>query len=165
MLSDAEKRRNYDEFGEVSLAAGFDADRARRASEAFGARFGQPQPGAFPGGEFAFGDLDEMLGRIFTRDRHPGGAARRGVDLEAELALSFLDAARGGEHSLSITRPGADGQPKRDTLTVRIPPGVADGGRIRLAGRGAESPGGVCVLSFSIKHADDSSKCVMGGLL
>ena len=41
VLSDAEKRRNYDEFGEVSLEAGFDAKRAREAKERFEARFGR----------------------------------------------------------------------------------------------------------------------------
>ena len=83
-----------------------------------------------------------MFGQIFTRYGHPGGRARRGADLEAKLTLTFLDAARGAEHSLSIARPGADGKPKRETVTVRIPPGVADGGRIRVPGKGVESPGG-----------------------
>jgi curved DNA-binding protein CbpA len=34
VLSDDAKRRNYDEFGEVSLEGGFDAEAARRAREA-----------------------------------------------------------------------------------------------------------------------------------
>ena len=67
---------------------------------------------------------------------------RRGPDLEAELELDFLTAARGGEQRLNIGRPMADGSVRQETVTVRIPPGVADGGRIRLRGKGGEGVGG-----------------------
>jgi curved DNA-binding protein CbpA len=61
VLEDAEKRRNYDEFGEVSLEAGFDPEKARQAREAFGARFGfSGQPGAGQSAEeFHFGGIDD----------------------------------------------------------------------------------------------------------
>ena len=38
VLSDAERRSHYDEFGDVSLEGGFDPEAARRARDAFGAR-------------------------------------------------------------------------------------------------------------------------------
>ena len=82
VLSDAEKRRNYDEFGEVSLEAGFDATRAREAKERFEARFGGGRPGGFapPGAEsFEFGDLDDLLGRIFRSRGGEGWPALSGV--------------------------------------------------------------------------------------
>ena len=150
VLSDTEKRRNYDEFGEVALQGGFDAERARRAREAFGARFGgEPGPGegGFASGEpFEFGDLDDLLGRFgFGGRGGRGGAGRaglRGSDIEAQLELDFLEAARGGEKRLTLQLLGEDGRPRSQTLTVRIPAGVGDGGRIRLRGKGGPGLGG-----------------------
>ncbi|HME73585.1 MAG TPA: J domain-containing protein [Myxococcota bacterium] len=155
-LSNAEKRRAYDEFGDVSLESGFDAEAARRAREAFGQRFGGARAGGGGGSggeEFAFGDLDDLLGDLFSRRGWAGGAggargARagraglRGPDMEAEVALDLREAARGGEHRFTITRPTADGTARTETLTVRIPSGVADGGRIRIPGKGGEGIGG-----------------------
>ena len=147
VLSDKTKRRNYDEFGEVALQGGFDAEQARRAREAFGARFGGGAEGGpqFGGGEpFEFGDLDDLLGRFGFGGR--GGAGRaaglRGSDLQAQLELDFLEAAKGGEKRLTLQLAGEDGRLRHETLTVRIPPGVADGGRIRLRGKGAPGLGG-----------------------
>jgi DnaJ-class molecular chaperone len=150
VLSDATKRRNYDEFGEISLQGGFDAEQARRAREAFGARFGggagefRSQGGGEP---FEFGDLDDLLGRFgFGGGRRGGAAGRaaglRGSDVEATLELDFLEAAKGGEKRITLQLAGEDGRPRTETITVRIPPGVSDGGRIRLRGRGAPGLGG-----------------------
>ena len=149
VLSDAEKRRNYDEFGEIALQGGFDAEKARRARDAFSTRFARgapPGPEDFEGAgdeRTHVGGLDDLFTDLFSR-RGFGDARRdrRGADIEAELELDFVDAARGGERRLSIARPLADGSVRDETVTVRIPPGVADGGRIRLRGKGAEGRGG-----------------------
>jgi DnaJ-class molecular chaperone len=149
VLSDAAKRRNYDEFGEIALQGGFDPEQARRAREAFGARFGGAGPGGGPhfeasGEPFEFGDLDDLLGRFGFGGRGASGRAAglRGSDLEAQLDLDFLEAAKGGEKRLSLQLAGEDGRLRTQSLTVRIPPGVADGGRIRLRGKGGPGLGG-----------------------
>jgi curved DNA-binding protein len=141
VLSDPEKRKAYDEFGEVSFQPGFDAAEARRARDAFRGGFGgQPNfDDAFGGA----GGFEDLLSNIFGRPG-PGRATRRrrGADLEARVDLDFLDAARGCEQRFQVSRPTLDGGQRSESVTVRIPPGVADGGQIRLRGKGGEGIGG-----------------------
>jgi curved DNA-binding protein len=145
VLEDDAKRRNYDEFGEVSLEAGFDPEKARQAREAFGARFGF---GAAPGAggdyaeEFHFAGIDDLLGGLFGERAEGRGLRLRGADIEAGLELDFAEAIRGGEKRLAITRPTPGGPPLTETVTVRIPAGVNAGGRLRVAGKGALGIGG-----------------------
>jgi len=150
VLSDAAKKRDYDEFGDVSLEGGFDAEAARRAREAFGARFGPGgaagRSGGFeaffgPGGEEMHfgGDLEDLLSRLGGRGRPSG--PRRGADLEAELELELREAALGCERRLSLARPTANG-PRTESVTVKVPRGMVDGARIRIPGKGADGVGG-----------------------
>ncbi|MFE7775282.1 DnaJ C-terminal domain-containing protein [Streptomyces sp. NPDC057445] len=79
-------------------------------------------------------DFEDLFGGIFGR-----GAARGpvpGADQEAEIQLTVQEAYRGGRRS--VTLAGPDGQ---RTYDVRIPSGVTDGQRIRLAGEGGQGSG------------------------
>lgn len=143
VLEDADKRRNYDEFGEVSLDVGFDPEEARKAREAFGSRFGFGASAGQGGNtqEFHFGDIDDLLGGLFGGRAEGARMQLRGQDLEAALELEFLEAVRGGERMLTIARPTPNGS-ESETLSVRIPAGVDTGRRLRLAGKGAPGMGG-----------------------
>jgi molecular chaperone DnaJ len=92
VLSDAEKRKEYDEVRRLGPVAG-----------GFG-------PGAGGSGGFSFtsDDIGDLFGNLFTRSRRGGRAGagvgpQRGPDLEAELHLSFLDAINGITTTVHLT--------------------------------------------------------------
>jgi molecular chaperone DnaJ len=102
VLSDAEKRKLYDEFGEAGLAAGFDAGKARSYQQ-------WQHESARPGGSYEYnvddlGDIFGDLGGMFGAGRRPRSGPMRGEDVEATMELDFLDAVRGFQTSLTLQR-------------------------------------------------------------
>ncbi len=89
VLSDPQKRKQYD---------------------AFGAGGGRGGPGGFNvdfGGDFDLGNLSDFLGGVFGRGARGGGRRRepqgmRGSDIEAEVRLSFADSLRGVETRIPV---------------------------------------------------------------
>ncbi|HEY5661499.1 MAG TPA: molecular chaperone DnaJ [Gaiellaceae bacterium] len=91
-LSDPEKRKQYDRFGE----------NGRRAGPGF-------DPGNFGGGNFTIndlGDLGDLFGGLFGGRGGRGGTRRaqaeRGADLEAPVNVSFEDSLRGLEVKIPV---------------------------------------------------------------
>ncbi|GAA0411151.1 curved DNA-binding protein [Acrocarpospora corrugata] len=74
-------------------------------------------------------DVEDLFGGVFGRRWGP----MAGADQEADLWLTVEEAYRGGQHALKIDSRSID---------VTIPPGVADGRRIRLSGQGGRGGGG-----------------------
>jgi DnaJ-class molecular chaperone len=137
VLSDPKKRAQYDQFG---------ADFEQMASGAQGGPAGGPFNFRWGGGQggpefsgFEFGDagnIFEELLRANAGGRRAGGRRTRRAapqDIEQEISVDFLVAARGGTLELDIARHDrGDGT----QLKVDIPAGVADGARLRLRGQG-----------------------------
>ncbi len=142
VLGNAEKREMYDRYGSSFQSAG---GRPGGGPGGAGYQYGQP------GGGFEDFDFSQMFGdrgsegfadifRQFTGGRAQGrrGRAQRGADLRHEIEVPFQTAISGGEAAVTIQRPGG----KIETITVKIPAGIADGKKIRLRGQGEASPSG-----------------------
>ncbi|MEK7636889.1 MAG: molecular chaperone DnaJ [Patescibacteria group bacterium] len=101
VLNDAEKRRQYDQFGQTY-------DQARRQggspAGAGAGPFGDfSQPGGFTG-NVDFGDLGDIFGDMFG---FGGGSRRRGdpsrgSDIQATIHIPFKTAAFGGEETIQL---------------------------------------------------------------
>lgn len=168
VLGDADKRALYDEFGEMSLTQGFDAERARAYKQARAQGYGG-FPGGFggaPGGGYSYGfsdfgdaretSFDDLLSRLFGGGRVDGDifgraargpTTRRGGDIHGEINVSLLDSLLGVTVPLRIE--SAAGQSR--TLDVRVPEGITDGGKLRLRGQGgAGDPPGDIILTVGV---------------
>jgi molecular chaperone DnaJ len=133
VLSDARKRAEYDQMRDM-LRSGFGRFSSGPGGgyevrfEDLGDLFGQGGRGA--GGGFA-GGFGDILGNLFGAGRARPAAG--GADLETEATITFEDAIEGTTISLQIADPSGG---KLRTVKARIPPGVAEGQKIRIPGKG-----------------------------
>ena len=71
---------------------------------------------------------------------------QRGQDYETEITIALEDAYHGAKKSISLQgiEPTSNGRARQRTLNydIKIPPGVTEGSRIRLAGQGGNGVGG-----------------------
>jgi DnaJ-class molecular chaperone len=161
VLNDEKKRKMYDQFGPgfenmgAGAAGGAGGPRGSYTwsgqmpegfegidiSQLFG---GGIDPSAFGSGGSreggGFGSLFEQLrrggsggggGSGRAKGRRGRAAPTEGGDFHSEITVSFQTSVLGGTTDLALDRGG-----KHETISVKIPPGIADGGKIRLRGQG-----------------------------
>jgi molecular chaperone DnaJ len=140
VLSDPEKRQNYDRFG-------FSGNQQQGPSgfEGF-AGFKQRQGGFGSGNpDDSFQDIfGDLFGDVFGAKRSNTGRKqkRRGADLRYTVNLSLEEAASGTEKIISYLH-NKEGTEVSNKLSVKIPAGVNQGQRLKLAGKGDQPAGGV----------------------
>jgi curved DNA-binding protein len=137
VLSDAEKRREYDTFGSEGFRQRFSQEDIFRGFnindilKEFGFGGGEFFGGQGGGKRFTYGSGSPFEGR----GRHPRPA--RGADLVYEMPLTLREAAFGATKSVTIQNQGVS-----ERVTVKIPPGMTAGKKLRLAGKGNPGPYG-----------------------
>ncbi len=142
VLSDPEQRQQYDQLRAMAGGARFSGAGAGGGAAGFEDLFGGGFGGGGQrvrfstggGGQDMPGGFEDILGGLFGGGAGGGfggfGGARgprQGADLEAVTTLPFRQATEGSTVSLSV-----EGR----TVNARIPPGVHDGQKIRLRGKG-----------------------------
>lgn len=155
VLGDADRRKLYDEFGEISLTQGFDAEKARayrQRGRGFGPGFGSSGGGPMfdDFGEARATSFEDLLSALF-RGGNAGAAPRpvkrRGANVEGDISVSLMDALHGVTVPLRIDQ-GSQGR----TLDVKVPKGMPDGGKLRLRGQGGKGqPNGDVILTVRVK--------------
>ena len=141
VLKDPEKRAAYDRFG-ANWQAGqdFQPPPAWERGFDFGAEGGRGTEGFSEFFETLFGGAQPRPADGFAQFR------TKGEDLRAQVVIDLEDAYAGATRSLSLQVPEVDGQgrlvARNRNLNVKIPKGICDGQRIRLAGQGGPGLGG-----------------------
>jgi curved DNA-binding protein len=150
VLKDAQKRALYDRYGEAWKAAA-EGHAPPPGSEHVREDFGAT---GFNSGDFA--DVGSVFEAFFGGPFRAGrsGWGESGADREATIELDLGSALKGGEHSLELLDPGSSEQKQ---YTVRIPPGVRPGQRIRLAGQGARGTRGAGDLYLHVQLKPSAS--------
>jgi len=151
VLSDEEKRKTYDMFGSAEFRPGGQTTW-RRAGDPGGSNYQYSYSSQdFPGFEGIFKDIfgfggDPRARSTGRRGRGGGGfrdifsnATRekpvKGKDLEYQIEVDFDTAIKGGVRDITISRQKLNNV-NTEKLSVKIPPGVSTGSRIRVQGKG-----------------------------
>jgi molecular chaperone DnaJ len=180
VLSDPEKRKKYDKYGDKWEYA--DQIEEMQRQQSAGDYFRRTQQGGDGGYEFHtgdaadMGDLGDMFGSLFRQRTRRPAAKRKGEDIDYPIDLTLDETAHGTTRTLSMQVPevckvcGGTGQVAGATchvceglgstietkrIEVKIPSGVQEGSRVRIAGKGQPGinggPNGDLYLIVSIR--------------
>ena len=149
-LSDAEKRKMYDQYGSTGAgqgAGGFRGDP--RWSQAGGGG-----AGGVGGGYGQTVDFSDIFGSSFGgggasspfgREGAGRGQAMKGQDQSNEITVTFMTALKGGTEEIRVGN---------STATLKIPAGIESGNKLRLAGKGHAGamggPAGDMIVTVSV---------------
>jgi DnaJ-class molecular chaperone len=125
VLSDKQKRRQYDSGGFSAQGEGSSGFQGGFNASDFGFDFSQ--------GGFESGDINDILSSIFG-----GRRMRRGRDVAVDIELSFQESIFGTDRKVVINSRLV----KQKEVSIHVPPGIDDGQMIRMSGMGETLEGG-----------------------
>lgn len=140
VLSDEKKRKLYDQYGtanENQIPFGGGAWQGQGGNPFGGSGFGGFGSWAdilesIRNGEGAFGTEWNFGGQGQTYQARP--KPQKGADKNVTMTVTFDEAFKGCEKKVRI---GKEGTNEKETLSIKIPAGAVEGGRVRLKGKGA----------------------------
>jgi curved DNA-binding protein len=156
VLSDKEKRQQYDTYGmsgfqqrysQEDIYRGFNMgdlfkDLGFGNKDLFSILFGGRQQGREAGRAGGRRGFDFDSGDFAAREQRPAGE----LDLHYELEIPFMDAIHGTEKRLSFSGPQGT-----EEIKVKIPKGINSGQRLRLQGKGNKDRGRAGDLYVTVK--------------
>jgi molecular chaperone DnaJ len=122
VLSDSKERAEYDQMRAMGPGPRFNP----------GAGGGQGFPGGFNGGNMGGAGFEDVFANLFGGGGFNRGP-QRGSDLTMSTTLDFIDGVKGTQLKVRL----GNGE-----TTIKIPAGVQDGQKIKIAGKGQQSPNG-----------------------
>lgn len=139
VLSDSDKRAKFDQYGQ-------------HWNKVQGGGGGGRSPFGGGGGGAGGFDFEDLLGGMFGGGGGRGGgnpfgggrraAATKGANVETEIRVPFQMGVNGGEYELTVNG---------ERLTVKVPAGMDDGGKIRLSGQGNPGQAGPGDLIVTVR--------------
>jgi len=171
VLSDKNKRAAYDQFGHAGAGMGSGIPGGPWAHSPGGSRTyystGAGRSAGFDVNDFSDFDLggggrlqdvlDGLFGRSTARQTRRRKPAAKGADVEDRVTIAFEQAIWGTTLRLQIDKHDDTGAVQKETIDVKVPPGVKDGARIRVKGKGQPSsrgPAGNLYIVVQVKpHA------------
>ncbi|NOX59211.1 MAG: J domain-containing protein [Planctomycetes bacterium] len=145
VLSDKDKRAKYDQYGEIG-AGEFQTNPGGQQVYTWGTDGSQIDADDLDSLFSAFRTEESPFESIFGRGRGRRGRSQRnrpqpGADLRRAINLSFEQAINGAQIEVDVKFQN-DPTGRRETLQVKIPPGVEDGQQIRVKGQGGAGVNG-----------------------
>jgi molecular chaperone DnaJ len=135
VLSDSKERAEYDQMRAMGPGPRFNP----------GAGGGQGFPGGFSGANMG-GGFEDVFANLFGGGGGFNRGPQRGSDLSMSSTLDFIDGVKGTQLKVRL----GSGE-----TTIKIPAGVQDGQKIKIAGKGQASPNGGpagdLIISVTIK--------------
>ena len=151
VLSDTEKRQQYDTYGSDGFQKRYSQEDIFRGADLgsifreFGINpggFSQARGGRAGGGGSPFEAFFSQGGGGGSPFQSQGGRGRssapsKGADATLELSISLVEVLHGTEKTIALGRGS-----QSDKVSVKIPPGIESGKKLRMTGKGSPSPQG-----------------------